>query len=86
MEMHQDVDGTDEDEMDDHMAWRYTVAHIDLDCHRLSMAVPPPEWMKEVKRLLLAEWMKESSVLLSSGDPHNRATMTLLKNSRPTLR
>ena len=29
--MHQDVDGTDEDEMDDHRAWRCTVAHIDLD-------------------------------------------------------
>ena len=29
--MHRDVDRTDEDEMDDHKAWRCTVAHIDLD-------------------------------------------------------
>ena len=31
MKMHQDVDGTDEDEIDNHRAWRCTVAHIDLD-------------------------------------------------------
>ncbi|THU50495.1 hypothetical protein C4D60_Mb06t20820 [Musa balbisiana] len=29
--MHRDVDGIDEDEMDDHRAWRCTIAHIDLD-------------------------------------------------------
>ena len=31
MEICQDPNGIDENEMDDHRAWRYTIAHIDLD-------------------------------------------------------